>query len=76
MPVAVLDAVDGGLKARAANGGVADPACCEIEPDTADARLIHGVEVAVRGLAVDTATPRAVAPRALMPNNVAELSGP
>ena len=53
MPAAPLDALDRGLKARAADIGIVDAAGGEIEPDAADARLVHGVEVALRRLVVD-----------------------
>src|SRR3981081_3904638 len=38
MPAPRLDAVDRGLKARTAHGGIVDATGCEIEPDAAAAR--------------------------------------
>src|SRR6202049_4002587 len=53
MPVAGFHALDRGLKARAADRRVTDAAGREIEPDAANPRPVHGVEIAVRGLVVD-----------------------
>ena len=53
MPVSGFHPLDRGLEARAADLGVIDAAGCQIETDTADAQLVHGVEIAVRRLVVD-----------------------
>jgi hypothetical protein len=53
MPAARLDALDGGGKPRPADGGIIDAAGGEVEPDAADARLAHGVEIGFRRLVVD-----------------------
>src|ERR1700682_465614 len=53
MPATRLDALDRGLKARPPHSGIADAAGGQIEPDTANARLSHGIEIALRRLVVD-----------------------
>src|SRR5712664_2873584 len=53
MPAARLDAIDRGLKARTAHIWIVDAAGCEVKPDAADARLVHGLELTVRCLVVD-----------------------
>ena len=53
MPAARPDALDAGLQARPPDIGIAGAAGGEIEPDAADAGLVHGVELAIRRLVVD-----------------------
>jgi len=52
---------------RSGHRGSLTPAGGEIEPDTANARLPHGIEIALRGLVVDYGNAAPVAPRAFMP---------
>jgi len=64
------------LEARPADAGIADaPPGREIEPYAAKAAAFRRRDRLGRVVSI-TATPRAVKPRALMPNSVAELSGP
>ena len=53
MPVAVLDALDASLKALPSDVWIVGAAGCEIEPDAANARLVHGVQITLRRLVVD-----------------------
>ena len=53
VPVAAPDAIDRGRNALAPDIGIADPAGRQIEADAADARFVHGVEIALQRLVVD-----------------------
>ena len=65
-----------GLQPRAADIGIVGAAGGEIEPDAAEAGLVHGVEVALRRLVVDHGDAAGVRAARLMPNWLAELSVP